>query len=301
MGRNSVVGPQAMLFTLYGDYVLQRGGRVWVGTLIRIFAEFGLSEQAIRSALSRMSQKGWLKVKRVGNRSYYSLTTKGERLLSEGAKIIYYGRQEQWDGKWHLLTYSIPENKRDIRHRLRKELSWLGYGMLSNATWMCPHDTRGEVESLVQRLGVEKHVEIFTASHQGFSDPAALVKRCWELDSINKQYDAFIAQYRPRLDVHRRRLAAGENIDAGECFVERFMLIHEYRKFPFVDPELPTELLPEGWLGGAAAAIFREYHQLLANKANDFFDSVFEDAPGRGAVAAGSDGPRIGNGTRRRM
>ncbi len=287
-----MAGPQSMLFTLYGDYVLQRGGRAWAGTLIKVFAEFGLSEQAIRSALSRMSQKGWLKVKRVGNKSYYSLTTRGKRLLSEGAKIIYYGRQEQWDGKWRLLTYSIPENKRDIRHRLRKELSWLGYGMLSNATWVCPHDTRAEVESLVQRLGVEKHVETFTASHQGFSNPGELVKRCWELDSINQQYEGFITKYRPRLETHRLRLEAGETIDAGECFVERFTLIHEYRKFPFLDPELPTELLPEGWLGREAAAIFREYHQLLAAKANDFFDSVYEDVPGQRAAAASR--PRTG-------
>ncbi len=299
MGPNSVVGPQSMLFTLYGDYILQRGGRVWAGTLIKVFAEFGISEQAIRSALSRMSQKGWLQFTRVGKKSYYSLTTKGDHLLNEGAKIIFYGRQEQWDGKWYLLISSFPENKRDIRDHLRKKLSLLGYGILSNAVWICPHDTRAEVQSLVQRLGVEKYVEIFTASHQGFSDPGALVKRCWELDSINKQYEAFITKYRSRLDVHRRRLAAGEKIDAGECFVERFMLVHEYRKFPFVAPQLPMELLPEGWLGGEAAAIFREYHQLLADKANDFFDSVFEDAIVRSAAAAASDGPRIGNDRRR--
>ena len=279
MGRNSVVGPQSMLFTLYGDYILQRGGRVWVGTLIKVFVEFGLSEQAIRSALSRMSRKGWLNVKRVGKKSYYSLTDKGKRLLSEGAKIIYYGRQEEWDGKWYVLTYSIPENKREIRERLRKELCWLGYGMLSNATWICPHHTRAEVQSLVQRLGVEKHVEIFTASHQGFSDPSALVKRCWDLGSMNEQYEAFIAKYRARYQNHCHRVETGHNVEASECFVERFMLIHEYRKFPFIDPDLPAELLPEGWLGRDAASLFREYHGLLAEKANDFFDSVFEKAP----------------------
>ncbi|MCL5958895.1 MAG: phenylacetic acid degradation operon negative regulatory protein PaaX [Chloroflexi bacterium] len=268
-----------MLFTLYGDYILPRGGEIWVGTLIKLFAEFGLSEQAIRSALSRMSQKGWLQVKRIGNKSYYSLTDKGKRLLSEGAKLIYYGRQEQWDGKWYVLTYSIPENMRDVRNLLRKELAWLGYGMLSNATWMCPHDTRDEVKGLVHRLGVDKHVEIFVASHIGFSDGDALVKRCWDLASINRQYETFIVKYRPRFEAHRQRLIAGQGIEASECFVERFMLIHEYRKFPFIDPELPVELLPEGWLGGEAATLFREYHRLLAKKANVFFDSVFEPMP----------------------
>ena len=279
LGKNLAIRPQSMLFTLYGDYILPRGGEIWVGGLIKLFAEFGLSEQAIRSALSRMSQKGWLQVKRVGNKSYYSLTDKGKLLLSEGAKLIYYGRQYRWDGKWYLLTYSIPEDKRDVRNRLRKELAWMGYGMLSHATWMCPRDLGDTVADLVRRLGVEQYVEVFTASHIGFSDGKSLVKRCWDLDSINRQYAAFIAKYQPRLDDHLRRVGMGQDIEMSECFVERFMLIHEYRKFPFIDPELPVDLLPEGWLGAEAASLFREYHRLLAAKANDFFDSIFEKSP----------------------
>jgi len=279
LAKSSAIRPQSMLFTLYGDYILPRGGEIWVGALIKLFAEFGLSEQAIRSALSRMSQKGWLQVKRVGNKSYYSLTSKGKELLSEGARLIYYGHQDKWNGRWYVLTYSIPENMRDVRNRLRKELSWIGFGMLSNATWMCPRDARTALENLVKRLGVQEYVEVFAASHIGFSDARSLVKRCWDLDSINTQYDAFIAKYKPRLESHRQRIEAGEDIEASECFVERFILIHEYRTFPFIDPELPIELLPDGWLGGEAASLFREYHSLLAQKANDFFDSVYEKAP----------------------
>lgn len=277
--RNSAVRPQAMLFTLYGDYIQHRGDEIWVGTLIKLFSQFGLSEQAIRSSLSRMSQKGWLKVRRVGNKSYYGLTEKGKRLLSEGAELIYYGRQDHWDGRWHLLTYSIPEEKRDVRNKLRKRLSWLGYGILSNATWMCPRDVGPELARLIESLKIEKYVETFTATHNGFSDGKELVARCWDLESINREYARFLEKYKPRLEAYKRKVSSGEYIEDSECFVERFMLIHEYRKFPFIDPELPTELLPDGWLGGEAAALFREYHRLLADKANRFFDSVFEKAP----------------------
>ncbi|MDA8189372.1 MAG: phenylacetic acid degradation operon negative regulatory protein PaaX [Dehalococcoidales bacterium] len=279
MGRNSVVGPQSMLFTLYGDYILHRGGEVWVGTLIRVLIEFGLSEQAIRSALSRMSRNGWLNVERVGKKPYYSLTPKGKRLLSEGAQLIYHGRHDHWDGKWHLLTYSIPEGMRDVRNRLRKELSWLGYGMLSNATWMCPRDVNPQLKSLIDTLNIGQFVETFTATHNGFSEGKELVARCWDLDSINKEYAKFLDKYRPRVETYLERQRNGNPLEASECFVERFMLIHEYRKFPFIDPELPIELLPDGWLGGEAASLFREYHRLLADNANQFFDAVFEKAP----------------------
>ncbi len=268
-----------MLFTLYGDYIQHRGDEIWVGTLIKLFSEFGLSEQAIRSALSRMSQKGWLKMRRVGIKSYYGLTDKGKRLLSEGAQLIYHGRHDHWDGKWHILTYSIPEQKRDVRNRLRQELSWLGYGMLNNATWICSRDPGIDLERVIESLKIGQYVETFTATHNGYSPSKELVQRCWDLNAINQEYAKFLDKFKPRWCAYLVQTDAGQHPEPNEAFVERFMLIHEYRKFPFIDPELPIELLPEGWLGGEAAALFRGFHSKLAEKANQFFDSVFEKAP----------------------
>src|SRR5438270_913341 len=85
----TVLRPQAMLFTLYGDYILARGGRIWTGSLIRLFNLFGFSEQAVRSALSRMARNGWLQVEREGKRSYYSLTESGRDLLQSGSRRIF--------------------------------------------------------------------------------------------------------------------------------------------------------------------------------------------------------------------
>ncbi len=274
-----MIRPQSMLFTLYGDYIIHRGGEVWVGTLIRIATQFGLSEQAVRSALSRMSRSGWLRVRRVGNRSYYSLTPKSKRLLEEGSRRIFVRRTGAWDGRWRILTYSIPEQRREVRDDLRKQLTWMGFGQLGNGTWISPHALEAEVEALVERLRIRDLVEIFCATHLGFADDRALVRRCWNLEEVNRRYAAFLARYGPRYEAHREQLARGEEVPASQCFVERFMLIHEYRRFFFLDPELPAELLPEGWLGAAAAQLFQSYHQLLAERANAYLDSVFEAPP----------------------
>ena len=53
--------PRAAMLTLYGDYVLPRGGEIGIGSLVRLLGNFGLSEQAIRSAVSRMCRSGLLK------------------------------------------------------------------------------------------------------------------------------------------------------------------------------------------------------------------------------------------------
>jgi phenylacetic acid degradation operon negative regulatory protein len=36
--------------------------------------------------------------------------------------------------------------------------------------------------------------------------------------------------------------------------------VHEWRRFPFLDPQLPSDLLPAGWLGTDAARLFHGRH-----------------------------------------
>jgi phenylacetic acid degradation operon negative regulatory protein len=59
------------------------------------------------------------------------------------------------------------------------------------------------------------------------------------------------------------------------------MLVHEYRSSPYVDPNLPRELLPDDWLGERATHLFQQYHNLLVEKAEAFVDSVLAKAPPR--------------------
>jgi phenylacetic acid degradation operon negative regulatory protein len=79
--------------------------------------------------------------------------------------------------------------------------------------------------------------------------------------------------------------------------VQRFLLIHEYRKFFFLDPELPQDLLPEDWCGIRAGNLFHRLHQVMAEGANRYFDSVFEGPPARRKSASRSNAPsaRRGN------
>jgi len=37
-------------------------------------------------------------------------------------------------------------------------------------------------------------------------------------------------------------------------------LVHEWRRFPFLDPQLPRELLPANWSGTKAAELFHRKH-----------------------------------------
>ena len=43
-------------------------------------------------------------------------------------------------------------------------------------------------------------------------------------------------------------------------FRAQTQLVHEWRKFPFLDPDLPADMLPAGWPRKRAHDLFRERH-----------------------------------------
>ncbi len=268
------VQTQFLVFTLFGDYILSRGGAIWASDLLYLLSLLDVSERAARSVLSRMTSKGWVTARRQGRHSQYSLTTRGWELLEGGGQRIFEPAFVDWDGLWQLVIYSLPEKKRDSRHTLRQELSWLGFGNLAPATWISPHSRKAELESIFIRLEVQEYVEVFSGIHKGPSSAQALVQRCWDLPGLEAEYCKFIARYKPEYE-QCRALKKGELAQSPEiCFVRRFWLTHDFQPFPRKDPNLPTSLLPLGWIGYEAHQLFDNYRQLMSVYANQFIDEV---------------------------
>ncbi|HZD55958.1 MAG TPA: PaaX family transcriptional regulator C-terminal domain-containing protein [Anaerolineales bacterium] len=268
------VRTQFLVFTLFGDYVLPRGGTIWTSSLLSLLELLGVSERAARSTLSRMSRKGWLTASKHGRRSQYSITAKGWMLLTQGEQRIFEPVFADWDGLWHMVVYSLPEKKRRSRHSLRQGLTWLGFGSLAPGTWISPHNRKVAVRNLCNDLSIQKHVEIFSATHLGFSEDRDMVKQCWDLDDIAAQYHDFIERYWPEYLECRGGEGGEVAIPADQCFVRRFWLTHDFQSFPLKDPNLPTVLLPPDWIGYEARKLFDDYRRLLEEPANRFVDDV---------------------------
>ncbi|MGM9925010.1 MAG: phenylacetic acid degradation operon negative regulatory protein PaaX [Bacillus sp. (in: firmicutes)] len=272
MGTNT----QSMIFTIYGDYIRHYGNKIWIGSLIRLLKEFGHNEQAVRVAISRMLKQGWVKSEKQGHKSYYYLTPRGVKRVEEAAQRIFKLNPHEWDGKWRILMYTIPEDKRNIRDELRRELHWSGFGSFSNGCWISPNNLEKEVGELVKKYQIKPYVDFFLSEYKGPRESKSLVERSWPLSEIEEKYEQFITTYSKQFIVHQSILQRQEMTDA-ECFVERTNLVHEYRKFLFIDPGLPRELLPARWNGSHAALLFSQYYRILAEPANRFFEDIFKE------------------------
>jgi len=270
--------PRAALLDIHGLFLREYRGEVWVGTLLRLMEELGFTPEAVRVALSRMVFNGWLASRRIGRKSYYTLTERSRRRLDEAAARIFAPHNGRWDGRWRILTYSVPEGRRADRDRLRRELTWLGFGPLSNSTWISPMPLFERAREVLEAQGLKEYVAFFTAEHHGPAADRQVAEKCWDLTAINRRYAEFIGELRPRLTLARQQRRP---LPDNACFAEQVRLIHEFRKFLFIDPGLPASLLPRGWRGHQAWRLFREYFDLLSPGSTRFFVAAFAAAPDR--------------------
>ena len=275
---------QRLVLTLFGDYLRQRSDAVWVGSLIQLLEPLGLTDQAVRSTLSRMLRRGWFTTSRHGRLSYYSLTDRTKRLLDEGEERLYSPRQPRpWTGKWHLLSYSVPEAQRELRDRLRQRLVWLGYGRLSPSTWLSPYEPPPELQTWLEATGAGQFADMFVAEHVG-SDTKELVARAWDLEGLGRAYHEFISLHRPQYEATSSPASPG--VEPIRAFARSFDLTQDYLDFPYVDPGLPAVLLPDDWPGSEVRQLFNDYHVLLRVPSEAFVESVLEEAAQRSVEVA---------------
>lgn len=244
---------RSVLMTLLGEYLLPRDAPVWTSTLVKALSMFGIEEKSARQALSRTAAEGWLRSERVGRRVRWSLTAHAHRLLSEGARRIYeFGREEHvWDGHWLMVFVSVPEAKRDLRHRVRTRLAWAGFGSPQPGVWVSPNPNRQEeAAKIIAELGVESPVMSFLAEFGSIGAVDDLVARAWDLSDLEVRYEDFFDEF------------SGVRPTTGQQALHaQTLLVHEWRRFPFLDPRLPATLLPENWSGAKAAELFHRKHE----------------------------------------
>ncbi|SFO57614.1 MULTISPECIES: PaaX family transcriptional regulator [Actinomadura] len=243
---------RSLLLTVLGEFVLPGGRPVWTATFLRALGLLGVEEKAVRQALARSAGEGWLAGERHGRRTAWRLTPAGERLLTDGTERIYGfgGPVGDWDGRWLVVLATVPETSRRLRHLLRTRLAWNGLGNLSPGVWVSPHPEREqEVREVLAEIGVAGSSTLFVGRLGDLDEARRVARQAWDLDEIELAYEDFLD-------------AAGALCPADDAgtFAAHTRLVQEWRRFPFLDPGLPAELLPDDWSGSQAFALFHERH-----------------------------------------
>jgi len=260
--------PQDLVITLLGTYVRPHGGTVWSGGLVTLLGELGFSDGAARVALTRLVRRGLLARERSGRLVHYRVTSRCDRLLGEGdGRIFTLGEPREGSDGWTVLWHQIPEDRRLERSRLARRLRFLGFGSVQDSVWVSPHDHADEVVQLLAELGVSAYATPFVAKVGALDGLPALCGRAWDLSGLLERYQAFDAEFSP----YRRR---GVSLSDGDAFGVRTRLVHRFRGFPPLDPELPEALAPMSRPRARAVRTFHVLYNGLAPSSQRHFDAV---------------------------
>jgi phenylacetic acid degradation operon negative regulatory protein len=274
--------PQDLVVTLLGAYVRPFGDTVWSGGLVVLLAEFGFSQGASRVALTRLVRRGLISRVRSGRLVFYRMTPRCDRLLAEGdGRIFSLGKPKDDGSNWTTLLHQIPEDRRLERSRLSRRLRFLGFGSVQDSVWISPHDHASEVQTLLDELEVSDFATVFVSRASQTSGLPSLVSRAWDLTGLAERYEAFCCEFLQFAAPARR-----VRMTDAHAFRARTRLIHLFRVFPQLDPELPEELAPLSDARGRAASIFHEVYERLAEPSQRYFEGVTSSPLGSLAVPA---------------
>lgn len=274
--RQRRVQAGSLIISVFGDAVLPRGGRIWLGSLIRMLEPLELNERLIRTSVFRLAKEEWLRTETIGRRADYVLTPSGRRRFEEASRHIYAAQAPLWDRRWRLILV-VGELDPKIREQVRRALFWQGFGALGD----CFVHPGAELSRVLDALIAEGLapalsglLPLFAADSRSAlsASDSDLVRRAWDLGVLAEAYEEFVATYQPILDELRR----DHLLDVGEqdAFLLRTLLIHDYRRLLLRDPELPEVLLPAEWPGQQARLLCKELYKRLEAPSARHLDKV---------------------------
>lgn len=229
----------SIVVTIFGDAIVPRGGEVAVSVLQAITSRLRIEPGALRAALSRLAQEGWVERRRVGRRSFYRLTEDSMREVVTASRRIYAPLYETAGIGCEIAVIANGAGPPHVA------LADAGFARIDGGTYLRARDIGGPPtefstdEALVLRTSIETVPAWLRAK---LSPP-----------EIAAAYDAVIDAYEPL----EASLPNGAVLSPLDAMAARTLLIHDWRRVRLRDSDLPLAFRTEGWPGARAHRLAR--------------------------------------------
>lgn len=117
----------------------------------------------VRTTMHRLKRKGLIYCERQGRKLVFVLTDEGEKEAQKIKTEMERLKPKQWDGKWRIIIFDVPEKLRGKRDLLRRELVGFGFRQLQQSVWVYPYLLPQEFRDLWKETGIFKYCVIFEA------------------------------------------------------------------------------------------------------------------------------------------
>lgn len=253
----------SLIVTVFGDLIMERGMKadpptMWIAPLLDLLELLGIDGALARTNFSRLVANGTLLRTKSSRNTFYRLSDSSRAQFMTAAQRIY-GR----DGAAPAthLTLTVIDRCKD-RGKARAALLEAGFTMIAPTVGLAPRTIAPE--SLPPET-------IITAAIPSIALRQAAAE-AWHIEELSQAYHRFIRNY--------ASLDSAVSLSPSEAVSARIAMVHQYRRLVLRDPHLTPELLPQGWAGQEARALFtRACQKLDAGSARWLEDTGFYRQP----------------------
>lgn len=114
-----------------------------------------------------------------GEGGNFRFTKKGVTWAKNSVQRYFKLRYKNWDHKWRVIIFDIPQELHRERIRFRKKLKLIGCYMLQKSVFIFPYPCEEELGDVATRLKVSDYIDILIADNTGFKE--AEIKKLFNL------------------------------------------------------------------------------------------------------------------------
>ena len=128
---------------------------------VKIWKEINkLNQRDFGRIIKRLEKQEMISFREKGNQVIIEITEKGKRRLLEYDFENIEIKAKKRDGKWRLIIFDIPEEKKNSRDSFRRKLLQLDCIKLQESVFACAFPCKKEVDFLCQYLNISDFVII---------------------------------------------------------------------------------------------------------------------------------------------
>ena len=137
-----------------------------ISRLLRENTQADIGEDSIRKSLRHLEKKEVINLVERGDKAYVYLKDAGNFTIAEysiKALLDLKKKNKQWDGKWFLVFFDVPEIQRKKRDILRKYLTKIGFYRYQKSIYLFPYECEKEIVYLKKIVEGAKYMKYIIA------------------------------------------------------------------------------------------------------------------------------------------
>lgn len=118
----------------------------------------------LSQALYYLKKRKIIKIVEMSNgETRIELTERGrKRKIQYDIENLKMSGTVPWDGKWRMLMFDIPEQKKAAREALREKLKDLGFIQFQRSVWIYPYSCQDEIDFITEYFSIAQYVNLIT-------------------------------------------------------------------------------------------------------------------------------------------